>query len=135
MSQKVNLQYEDWDPFFNECDLTIHGVVYDIETNVKIENGYTYHEFPVLAFVNITNIVWASDSLMSSTILQLQANTVFGSNALIIAFDKTDEFQISKGQLIESSGKYFTITPSVYVLKLVVAEGVSGSYLKPLTDS
>jgi hypothetical protein len=129
---KNDLQIENWDASaYNSSDLTIRGIVYDIKTNVKIEGAYTCHVFPALMYVNITQVVWASDQLMSGMgILELQNDTWNHKDTIIIAYDKPDEIQISNGQLIETSGCYFTKSISVYAMKLVIAEGINESYLK-----
>ncbi|MEM2991447.1 MAG: hypothetical protein QXQ02_09750 [Halobacteria archaeon] len=135
MQKKNELKVENWDERspYNVSDLTIQGIVYDVKTNFKIEGHYTYHVFPALIYVNITQVVWASDQLMSEMgIIELKNDTWHQQKTIVIAYDKPDAIQISKGQLIEASGCYYRLSISVYALKLVVAQSVNGSYVKPL---
>jgi len=135
MQKKNELKVENWDEENPPCDadLTIQGIVYEVKNNARIEGDYTYHVFPALIYVNISQVVWASEQLMSEMgIRELQNDTWHQKDTIVIAYDKPDVIQISKGQLIESSGCYYRISNSVYALKLVIAEGVNGSYVVPL---
>lgn len=131
------LELENWDAHssagYNVSDLTVRGTIFDIKTNYEIRGPYTYHVFPAVIYINITEVVWASEQLMSEMgIRELTNDTWNYQNSIVIAYDKPDVPELSRGQLVESSGCYYRLSGSVYGGKLVVAPGVTESYVRPL---
>jgi len=113
--------------------LTTQGTVYEIQTNIQLNSSYGHHVFTALVYVNITHVVWASDRLMSDmSIKNLENSTWNKQNTIVIAYDKPESIHLSKGQLIEASGCYYTVSVSVYVNKLVDHPDIQGSYVKIL---
>ena len=51
-------------------------------------------------------------------------------DTITIAYDKPDVPELSKGQIVESSGVYYRRTGSVYLWKLVVAPSIKESFVK-----
>lgn len=137
---KSQLTLENWDSHseagYNVSDLTVRGIILDVKTNYEIRGHYTYHVFPAVIYINITEVVWASEQLMAEMgIRELTNDTWNYQNSIAIAYDKPDVPELSRGQLVEARGCYYRLSGSVYGGKLVVALGVDGSYVKLLDHS
>ncbi|MGB9914872.1 MAG: hypothetical protein ACPLIG_03940 [Candidatus Bathyarchaeales archaeon] len=139
-NEKSQLTLENWDSHseagYNVSDLTVRGIILDVKTNYEIRGHYTYHVFPAVIYINITEVVWASEQLMAEMgIRELTNDTWNYQNSIAIAYDKPDMPELSRGQLVEARGCYYRLSGSVYGGKLVVALGVDGSYVKLLDHS
>lgn len=138
MNQQNNqLRLENFDAYssgrYNASDLTVRGTIYDVKLNYEYRGEKTYHVFSALIYINITEVAWASEELLSEMGIQEYQKTVWDrQDTITIAYDKADVPELSIGQTIEASGVYFRLTGSVYLWKLVVAPSISESYVKTI---
>ena len=133
-AQDKPLFLENWDddyssiPEYKTAHLTVRGTIYNLKLNHEIRQDVQYHVFPAVIYINITEVVWASEQLMTEWhIEELPKDTWYGQDTIGIAYDKPDVPKLSKGQTIEASGVYFGCTISACGFKLVVAPEIEGS--------
>ena len=128
-------ELENWGGGFgsNSSNLVIRGIVSDVKVDYEARGPYTYHVFPAIITLNITEVVWVSPQLIDEmNIRQLQNDTWDRETTIMIAYDKPDPPELSIGQLVESSGYYWTVAESMYGHKLVVEPSINESYVKPV---
>ena len=122
--------YYDW-TLTTTASTAVRGVVTGIYLNYEVnDGGYSYHIFPALIVVNVTEVVKVGESWMSLT--ELSEHWV--NENMTIAYDKPDVPDLSVGQWVEASG-FFEVPPedwSYYSYKLVIAAEIDGSYVKSL---
>ena len=122
--------YDEW-RLETTADTTVRGVITEISLNREVNSyGYSYHIFPALIIVNVTEVVEVGESWMNLT--ELSEHWV--NENLTVAYDKSDVPDLSLGELVETSGYYDTPIEDSwsYSHKLIIATEVHNSYIKPL---
>jgi len=116
--------------------VTVRGIVKEVELNHISYGLASYHIFPAVIILNITEVVWMSDEVHAFLNKEIN-NTFYNSfwkvgNLRSIGHDFKDVPNLTEGELIEASGYWLYTTDSAYSMKLVVAPNVNGSYVKPI---
>jgi hypothetical protein len=122
--------YDDW-TWTTTADTTVRGVVTGIYLNYEVNNyGYSYHIFPALIIVNVTEVVKVGESLMNLT----EESEHWVNENMTVAYDRPDVPSVTVGQRVEASGYYDVPVEDSwsYSFKLVVAEEIDGSYVTSL---
>jgi hypothetical protein len=121
--------YDNWN-YATAPDVTVRGVVMEIDLNQEVNNhGYSYHIFPALIVMNVTEVIDAEGGWNLTERRQYWVN-----EKMTIAYDKPDVPSLSVGQRVEAKG-YYDLPPedeTSYSYKLVVAEKIDDSYIKSL---
>ena len=122
--------FDDWS-WKTTADTTVRGVVTGIYLNYEVNNyGYSYHIFPALIIVNVTEVVKVGESWMNLT----EESEHWVNENMTVAYDKPDVPSVTVGQRVEASG-YFDMPVEdtwSYSFKLVVAAEIDGSYVMSL---
>jgi hypothetical protein len=122
--------YENWS-LRTTASTKVRGVVTGIYLNYDVENyGYSYHVFPALIIVNVTEVVEAGSSWRDLT----EESEHWMNENMTVAYDKPDVPSLTVGQRVEASGYYDLPVEdtSSYSFKLVVDAKIEGSYVTPL---
>ncbi len=115
--------------FDKSPNISLRGVVTSMVRNHEVNTGYSYHIFPAYVTLKVTEIVWGSGCWEN----QSSAYDYFSRQDLTVYYEKTEVPKIAVGQQVEVKGYYLLwFEDSLYSGKLVVAQGVNGSYLKLL---
>jgi hypothetical protein len=112
---------------------TVRGVVTEFHLNYEVNNGYSYHIFPALIILNVTDVVKVGKTWMDTRELTDESEHWVNEN-MTVAYDKPDVPVLSVGQRVEASG-YFDVPVEdlwSYSWKLVIAAEIDGSYVIPL---
>jgi len=122
--------YNDWS-LKTTADATVRGVVTGIYLNYEVNcYGYSYHVFPALIIVNVTEVVKVGESWMDLT----EESEHWVNENMTVAYDKPDVPSVTVGQRVEASG-YFDMPIEdtwSYSYKLVIAAEIAGSYVASL---
>ena len=114
-----------------DSNLTVQGIIIKIELNHKSEGFTTYHIFPAVIVINITQVVRVDEDFQTENI-QWDNTTWNGSPILTIAYDQPYSLNLQIGQLIECRGYYISITDSAYSFKVIISSYIHESYLRTL---
>jgi len=123
--------YDTW-TLTTSADTTIRGVVVGVYLHYEVDNnGYSYHIFPALLIVNVTEVVKAGQFWTNLT----EANENWVNTNMTVAYDKPNVPTITVGQRVEVSGYYNMLVeePNSYSNKLVIAAEINGSYITVLS--
>jgi hypothetical protein len=116
------------------ADTKVRGVITEIYLNHEVNNhDYSYHIFPALIIVNVTEVLKAGTFWSNLT----EANEYWVNQNMSIGYDKPDVLGLVAGQRVEASG-YFDVPIEdtwSYSLKLVIATEIDDSYIKPLQNA
>ena len=118
------------DALHQPSNLDLKGVVHSVEERY-ISHGFapnSYHIFRWFITLNITEILWAGEDYLNSSIV---GDTFYWNTKISVGYDYLDKPQISIGQEIECRGFYLGVTDLPYSSILTVAPSVNGCYLKP----
>ena len=111
-------------------NLTLKATITSVAYNYEVNTGYSYHVFPAYLTVTVTEVVWGSGPWANTTDATEHLQYL---GSLTVCYDKTDVPNLSVGQQVEVSGYYsHWIEDSMYSGKFIVADNISGSYLKVL---
>ena len=127
--------FDDWS-YKTTADTTVRGVVTEIFLNYEVNNhGYSYHIFPALMIVNVSEVLKAARASAGETWSNLtEANEYWVNQNMTVAYDKPDIPSVTVGQRVEASG-YFDMPIEdtwSYSYKLVIAAEIDDSYVLPL---
>jgi hypothetical protein len=124
--------YDDWS-WKTIADTTVRGVVTEIYLNYEVNvHGYSYHIFPALVIVNVTEVVEVGESWVNLT----EESEHWMNENMTVAYDKSDVPSLIVGQRVEARG-YFDVPIEdtwSYSHKLVIATEIEDSYIKNLGD-
>jgi len=119
---------EEWsdivaqDPYFGNTTLIVRGVIIDVALNRTMFGYMSYHTFPALITLNLTEVIW-----VDSGVWRARNKTVIS-----VGYDFAETPNVTVGGSYEVRGFWLSITDSAYSYTLVVAPSVKGSYIKPL---
>ncbi|MGB9853660.1 MAG: hypothetical protein ACPLRY_02490 [Candidatus Bathyarchaeales archaeon] len=114
-----------------DSNLTVQGIITKIELNHKSEGFSTYHVFPAVIVINITQVVRVDEDFQTENI-QWDNTTWNSFPTLTIAYDQPYLLNLQTGQLIECRGRYISITDSAYSFKVIVSSYIQESYIRML---
>jgi hypothetical protein len=120
----------DWS-YKTTADTTVRGVVTGIYLNHEVNTyGISYHIFPALIIVNVTEVVQVGKTWEGTRTLtegELPEN-------MTVAYDKPDVPSVTVGQRVEASGVFDMPAEDEwpYSWKLVIATEIDGSYVRSL---
>ena len=122
--------YDDWS-YKTTADTTVRGVITGMYLNYEVDcYGYSYHIFPALIIVNVTEVVKVGKSWWNLT----EESERWVNENMTVAYDKPDVPSVTVGQRVEASG-VFDVPPEEiwsYSFKLVIAAEIDGSYVMSL---
>ena len=114
------------------ADMTVRGVVTGIYLNYEVDvDDYSYHVFPALIIVNVTEVVKADLWSMNLT----EAREHWMTQNMTVAYDKPDVPNLNVGERVEASG-YCDLPVEdswSYSNKLIIATKIDGSQLTSLS--
>lgn len=114
-----------------DSNLTVQGIITKIELNHKSEGFTTYHMFPAVVVINITQVVRVDEDFQTENI-RWNNTTWNGSPILTIAYDQPYSLNLQIGRLIECRGYYVSVTDSAYSFKLIISPHNNESYIAML---
>jgi hypothetical protein len=124
---------DDWS-WKTVADTKVRGIVTEIHLNYEVNvYDYSYHIFPALITVKVTEVLKVGDMWPNLTM----ASAYWVNESMTIAFDKPDVPDVAVGQRVEASG-YFDEPPEdawAYSHKLVIAAEIDDSFIEPLDKS
>ncbi|HLC01078.1 MAG TPA: hypothetical protein VJL33_07160 [Candidatus Bathyarchaeia archaeon] len=120
---------DDWS-WKTTADTTVRGVVTEIYLNHEVNTGYSYHIFPALIIVNVTEVVEVGESWMNLT----EESEHWMNENMNVAYDKPDVPSLIVGKRVEARGYFDTPIEDqwAYSYKLVIATEINESYIQPL---
>jgi hypothetical protein len=122
--------YDDW-TYATVADTTVRGVVTGIYLNCEVNNhDYSYHVFPALIIVNVTEVIKADLWAMNLT----ETREHWMNQNMTVAYDRSDVPSLTVGERVEASGYYdLPVEDSwSYSNKLVIAAEINGSQVTSL---
>jgi hypothetical protein len=126
--------YDDW-RYETAADMTVRGFVTGIYLNHEVNNhDYSYHIFPALIILNVTEVVTVGQSGWNPWTNLTEAKRYWINQNMAIGYDKPDVPSLIVGQRVEASGYFDTPIEDSwsYSHKLVIAVEIDDSYIKPL---
>lgn len=136
-NQSLNTQLilENWDNNAGYIsNLIIQGKISEVKLNSNVTWFGSYHIFPAIITVEITNLVRISEKSKDQADISPQYREFnWGTiTSIIVAYDRLDVPNLIKGQLVETKGCYYNGFLSTYRFKLVIEPTITDSYLKLL---
>jgi hypothetical protein len=125
--------YDNWS-YETTADTTIHGIITGIYLNYEVNcYNYSYHIFPALIIVNVTEVVKVGESWMNLT----ERSEQWINENMTVAYDKPDVPNLTIGQNVEANGYYDQPVEDIwsYSNKLVITTKINDSYIKPLQSA
>ncbi len=122
--------YDQW-TLTTAADTTVQGVVREIHLNYEVDNnGYSYHVFPALIIVTVTEVLKADSIWMNLS----EAEAYWVNQNMTIGYDRTDVPNLVVGQQVEASGYYDLLIEdqTSFSSKLVISAKIDGSYIMSL---
>jgi len=119
---------EDWsrivayDLYCGNSTLIVRGIVSSVVLNHTGFGYVSYHTFPALITLNLTEAVWINDGVWDEK----------HRAVITVGYDFPEVPNLTVGGSYEVSGFWLSITDSAYSYKLVVAPSIKDSYIKPL---
>ncbi len=127
--------YDVW-RYQTTADTRVRGIVAAIYLNYEVNNrDYSYHIFPALIIVKVTEVLKVAEDSWSSQWENLtEANTYWVNQNMTIGYDKPDVPSLTVGLRVEARGYYDTAIEDSwsYSDKLVIAQEINDSYIRPL---
>jgi len=123
--------YDNWS-YETTADTTVRGVITGIYLNYEVNSyNYSYHIFPALIIVNVTEVVKVEESWMNLT----ERSEQWINENMTVAYDKLDVPNLTVGQNVEANGYYDQPVEDTwsYSNKLVIATDIDDSYVKSVS--
>jgi hypothetical protein len=124
--------YDDW-TYATVADTTVRGVVTGVYPNIEVDNdNYSYHVFPALIIMNVTDVIKAD--LWGMNLTETRERWI--NQNLTVAYDRSDVPSLNVGERVEARGYYdLPVEDSwSYSNKLVIAAEIDGSQVTSLSD-
>lgn len=122
--------YDAW-TYATVADTTVRGVITGVYQNIEVDNDdYSYHVFPALIIVNVTEVIKAD--LWSMNLIETRERWM--NQNMTVAYNKPDVPSLNVGERVEVRGYYdLPVEDSwSYSNKLVIAAEIDGSQVTSL---